>query len=156
MSAVDKDMVLATLKTITTGAAAQTLPDGINKWACIVSHDKRSLVLSYKGIEVSLFYHRQLTPVTLQPGDRHPEGVMQDPSEAWQRFDLVGKSAKQKNIVLVNVHQRLEEENKVLQARLNLAIQVRDEYQSKFQRLLDEKEEHEIRYRCIARKRRRK
>jgi len=156
ISKVDLDMIAATLKVINTGPDAQTLPDGINRWECVVSHDKRSLTLKYKGFEVALFYHRQLTEIHLQPGDRFPEGTMQDPTEAWVKFDLIGRSAKQKNIVLVNVHQRLEEENKVLTWRVDNLRESRDKLEKQYNELLEWKQDHESNYNCNRKKKRRK
>jgi hypothetical protein len=119
MSEVDKRAVQATLKTIVTGPDAMTLPDGSNGWACQnLDLRGRAYLLSYKGIEVAVFYHRQLTELKLQPGDRFPEGVVTDPIEAWQRLDLLGLSAKKANIVLTTQHKRVEDENKLLTTRV--------------------------------------
>lgn len=117
MAEADKRFVQATLKTITNGSQAKTLPDGKNGWACLALDSRaRAYVLSFRGIEVALFYQRQLTEVQLQPGDRFPEGVVQDPQEAWMRLDLIGLSAKKANLVLTTQHNRLDQE-------LNLSIQ---------------------------------
>jgi len=119
MSEADKRFVQATLKTIVTGPDAFVLPDGTNGWACSkLDLQGKSYVLSYRGIEVALFYKRQLHEIALQPGDRYPEGVCQDPKEAWMRLDFLGLSAEKANFVLGTEHKRLNEENKILKDRL--------------------------------------
>lgn len=132
-----KELILATLKTITTGPQAMTLPDGKNGWAYKVfkeSYD-RSGVLSFFGFEVAVFYKRQLTEVKLEPGDRYPEGVLQDPEDAWQRLDLLGSSAKQANVVLTNYHKRLEEENKLLHDRVKTLDDLNDNLEKDIKRM---------------------
>src|ERR1039458_3019729 len=91
-----------------------------NGWACteIGDHGK-CYVLSYHGIEVSLFFKRQLTEIKLDPGDRQPEGVLQDPIDAWQKLDLLGASAKRANFVLTTTIRRQEDEIKLLESRVN-------------------------------------
>ena len=127
MSEVNKRFVQATLKTVTTGPQACTMPDGKNGWACMSLDDRaRTYVLSYRGIEVALFYQRQLTEIRLQPGDRYPEGVCQDPKEAWMRLDFLGLSAEKANFVLTSQHKRLEEENKLLKDRLQTVDQLNE------------------------------
>jgi hypothetical protein len=131
MGAKDKALVEATLKTTTTAPQALTLPaiehkDGdihnnkaenliTNGWAvtCIDQLGK-CYVVSYHGFEVCLFYKRQLHVIKLNPGDKHPEGVCQDPEEAWMRLDLFGQSAKRANFVLTSSMNQLKEEKEIL------------------------------------------
>lgn len=119
MNELDKEKVLSILKTITTGPEVMNLPTATNGWNCLkLDMFGKAILVSYHGVEVALFYKRQLTEIKLLPGDRFPEGVLRDPNDAWQRLDLLGKSAKQANVVLTNLHERLEEEHKVLKARI--------------------------------------
>jgi len=118
MSKTDKALVEAALKTITTGPEAMTMPDNPG-WACIqLDQHKRVYVLAYHGMEVALFFKRQLTESKLYPGDRFPEGVMQDPVDAWQRLDLLGQSATRANLVLTRTMNQLKEENRLLSERV--------------------------------------
>lgn len=126
ISPPDKELIEGTLKTIITGPQAVTLPDGKNGWSVVelaaasfnTMGQCRAYLVMYKGMEVALYFKRQLTEIKLQSGDRYPEGVLQDPSEAWQRLDLLGKSAKQSNVVLINIQARLEQENSILKERV--------------------------------------
>src|SRR6266704_3682485 len=53
MSRNDRELVQATLKTLTTGPEAMTLPDGKNGWACMELDQRgRAYLLSYRGMEV--------------------------------------------------------------------------------------------------------
>lgn len=130
MAEPDRETVRATIETITSGPEAMTLPNGMNGWACIqISNGYRqAVVLAYKGTEVALFYKRQLTEIEPQsesPG-YHPEGVLQDPLEAWQRLDLLGPSAKKQNMVLKSLHDRLLEENRLLTSRVRTLESIED------------------------------
>lgn len=122
LSDSDKETIRATMLMTVSGPEAMTLPGKGNYWACeqISNGYRQTLVLKFKGIEVALFYKRQLTviePQSESPG-YHPEGVLQDPVEAWQRLDLLGPSAKKQNSVLKSLHDRLAEENRLLAARV--------------------------------------
>src|SRR5580692_6222054 len=127
LSEADKALILGTLKTVNSAAHAMTLPqilhrDGnlknnkmenlvMNGWACnCIDQLGKCYVLSFRGIEVALFYKRQLTTIKLNPGDKQPEGVTQDPEEAWQRLDLLGQSAKRANLVLTTTMNQLKDE----------------------------------------------
>lgn len=126
MAPQDRELVEGTLKTIITGAQVANLSDGKNGWLVLelttaISHivgPCRALLVLYKGMEVAVYFKRQLTEIKLNAGDRYPEGVLQDPQDAWQRLDLLGKSAKQANVVVLNIQQRLEKENTLLQERI--------------------------------------
>jgi hypothetical protein len=125
ISNIDREFIEAKLKTITNGAQAKNLPDGKNGWNCFVLDPMgRALLISYRGIECAVFYKRQLTENKLQPGDRFPESVLKDPQDAWQRLDLLGKSAKQANIIITNKQNTLEEENHSLTNRVNTLEQL--------------------------------
>jgi hypothetical protein len=121
MSKEWKAQVTSVMKTVTSGPEAMTLPEKPG-WACIVADrnagNGRVLIVSYSGTEVALFFKRQLTTIIPEPGDKTPEGVMQDPREAWQRLDLLGHSAEQSNFVLAQTHRRLEEANRLLTSRV--------------------------------------
>lgn len=119
VSETDRTYIESILKPIITGGEVMNLADGTNGW-CVQKLDAmgRAYLVLYKGIECSLFFKRQVTELKLLPGDRHPESVLKDPRDVWQRLDLLGKSAKQSNIVLKNEHDRLKEENNILQIRI--------------------------------------
>lgn len=130
VSEADVRKIQAATKTVISGVEASTMPKTPG-WSCQVLDQRgRVLLLSYKGIEVGLFYQRQLSEVKLQAGDKFPEGVCQDPRDAWQRLDLLGRSARQSNIILTNVHSRLEEENQLLKQRIQTLETLNDKYES--------------------------
>ena len=108
------EMATSALKTVTTGPQAMTLPEKPG-WACTqVGHGGRIYIVAYLGIEVCVFFKRQLTEIIPEPGEKVPEGVLQDPKEAWQRLDLLGRSAEKSNFVLTQTMRRLEETNRLL------------------------------------------
>jgi hypothetical protein len=140
-----KAQVTSVMKTVTSGAEAMTLPDKPGSgWSCIVADrnagNGRVLVVSFAGTEVALFYKRQLTEIIPEPGDKTPEGVLQDPREAWQRLDLLGHSAEQSNYVLAQTHRRLEESNHLLTSRAQSLEDLNDELKQrlKTEKTLDE------------------
>ena len=113
------EMVTSRLKTVTTGTEAMTLPDGHSGWRTIeIGTLGRCYLVDYCGIEVALFFKRQLTEIVPEPGEKAPECVLQDPKEAWQRLDLLGRSAEKSNFVLTQAQRRLEEVNKLLTERI--------------------------------------
>lgn len=115
----DREFIEARLKTIATGVEVMNLPDGKNGWECrVLDAMGRCILVAYKGFEAALFYKRQLTEIKLLPGDTFPESVLKDPNDAWQRLDLLGKSAKQSNVILTNQHSQLTDQNKILLERV--------------------------------------
>jgi len=135
MSKVNHDMVNATLKTIVSATDARLLPDGVNGWACeCLDQNGRVYVLKYKGIEVALFFKRQLTEIKLNPGDRYPEGVMKEPDDAWQRLDIASKSARQANVVLTGMHNRIETSNKLLIERVGTLSELNDKLEEEIKK----------------------
>ena len=130
-----QEMVAATLKTVTTGPEAMTLPETPG-WSC-TQIDKnsygRAYVVAYLGIEVALFFKRQLTEIIPEPGEKVPEGVLQDPKEAWQRLDLLVRSAEKSNFVLTQTQHRLEESNWLLQSRVKDLDDLNDDLTKKLE-----------------------
>jgi hypothetical protein len=112
-----EEMVSSTMKTVTSGPEAMTLPENPGWATTQVGHDGRVYIISYLGTEVALFFKRQLTEIIPEPGEKVPEGVLQDPKEAWQRLDLLGRSAEKSHFVLTQQHRRIEEANKLLTSR---------------------------------------
>lgn len=137
MSQIVKDTVHATLKTIVTADQAFRLPNGVNGWACEkLDLRGRVLVLSYKGVEVALFFKRQTTELRLIPGDRYPEGVMKESSETWQRLDIAGLSAKKANFVTVKMQERIEGDNEILQKQIQALQAMNDELENQVSKYL--------------------
>lgn len=80
-------------------------------------------ILNYRGIQVALFFKRQVTEIAPIVGEKPPENPITDPDEVWQRLDILGPSAKKANIVLKNYHDKLEEDNVLLTRQLKLEKQ---------------------------------
>lgn len=109
LTAHDREVAEAVVKTLTTGEEAEeyvysTLngrsPGFTRNWRYRLLDEQnsgRSGIISYKGAEIALFYKRHITEVTPQPGDPVPMNTVGDPNEAWQRFSLIGASAKRAN-----------------------------------------------------------
>jgi hypothetical protein len=128
------ELVTSVLKTVTTGPEAMTLPERPG-WSCIVADrnagNGRVLIVSYLGTEVALFFKRQLTEIIPESGEKMPEGVLQDPKEAWQRLDLLGRSADQSNFVITQQHRRLEESNRLHSSRASDLDDLNDDLTSR-------------------------
>lgn len=154
MSKADKALVESTIKTITTGSQAMTLPNTPG-WACRrLDMHGRVYVVDYHGMEVCLFFKRQLTEIKLEPGDRFPEGVLQEPEDAWQRLDLLGQSAKKSNLVSITSLRQLEDENSHLKKR----IETLEDLSYKLEKTVESKEEARaaIAKRLLPKKRKRR
>lgn len=141
------EMIAAVLKTVTNGPQALTLPDGHSGWSTTeIGHLGKIYLVAYCGIEVALFFKRQLTEIIPEPGEKIPEGVLQDPLEAWQRLDLMGRSAEKSNYVLTSSQRRLEEMNKLLTENNKELEELNDQLEERLSkearevaRLLDER-----------------
>lgn len=131
-------MIAARLKTVTTGPEAMTLPDEPGWRTTEIGHNGRLYLVDHCGTEVALFFKRQLTEVMPEPGQKAPEGVLQDPKEAWQRLDLMGRSAEQSNFVLTTAHRRLMEENKLLLERTQDVDDINDQIEKQNVKLHDQ------------------
>ena len=49
----------------------------------------------YRGLEIAVFWKRQLSEVIPDPSDPVPEGVIEDPDDVWARLELSIKSPRQ-------------------------------------------------------------
>lgn len=86
-----------------------------------VSPTPRIGILLFRGIEVALFFKRQVSELAPGLGEKPPEGEIKDPDDVWQRLDLLGPSAKKANLVLTQYHTNLEQQNTLLQEQLESA-----------------------------------
>lgn len=154
------EMVTSTLKPITTGPDAAHLPE-IPGWSVEEMskyHDGRLILVRHNGTEVALYFKRQLTEIIPQPGEKTPECVLQDPKHAWQRLDLLDRSAEKQHFVLTTEHRRLEEENKLLTKNNQSLDDLNDRlekkigvYERTINKLVSEKKELEKRLRAFSR-----
>ena len=116
----EREAVRSVLKPILTGEQAQAMvyrEDPISKkkghqfgWSYKIDNSGRVGVLAFRGTEVAVFYKRQTTEVIPEPGELMPEGILQEPTDVWMRFDLMGRSSREQNLFLAQRHSRLEEE----------------------------------------------
>jgi hypothetical protein len=60
----------------------------------IKDHLGRIGILKFKGVEVAIYVQRQIAIMEPLPMDPVPEGVIEDPKDAWVRFDLLGAEPK--------------------------------------------------------------
>lgn len=75
-------------------------------------------VMSFRGMEVALFYKRQMTEIKPVPGEPIPENIIQEPTDVWVRFDLLGKSAREQNLFLAQRHSTYEESIKRMEEKV--------------------------------------
>jgi hypothetical protein len=79
-------------------------------------------LLQYKGLEVALYFRRQVSIVTPEACDPAPEGVLQNPDDVWARIDLFQKSPRQ---LVGTVTAELESKDREI-IRLNYEIEAKD------------------------------
>jgi hypothetical protein len=116
----EKDAIRAFVKPILTGDQAQKLVWEVDTvsgqqghklgWGYVILDSiKRCGVLTLKGIEVALFFKRQITDYIPGAGEPLPEGIIEEPADAWMRLDLLGASAREQNLFLATKHSRMED-----------------------------------------------
>ena len=116
----EKDAIRAFVKPILTGDQAQELVWAVDPTSKKKGHEmgwgyvlldsiKRCGVLTLKGIEVALFFKRQITEHIPGAGEPLPEGIITEPADAWMRLDLLGNSAREQNLFLATKHSMMEE-----------------------------------------------
>lgn len=76
-------------------------------------------VLLYKGLEVAVFFRRQTSLITPEPGDPIPEGYLQHADDVWARMDLFSKSPRQ---LVGSVREELAEKDREIQ-RLTIEVE---------------------------------
>lgn len=75
-------------------------------------------VLKRYGVEVAVFWPRQVTEVEPQPGEPAPEFELKIIGDLWQRLDILGPSAREANYFIKKRHDELEESKRLLEARV--------------------------------------
>jgi hypothetical protein len=90
--------------------------------------------LHYKGLEVAVFWRRQLSEVTPDPSDPVPEGVIEHPDDVWVRLDLIGKSARQ----LMQLMQSEFNEKNRLQVEVDSLIRINEAHETTIKALQSE------------------
>lgn len=127
-----KDIIEAVVKTITTGDEAeqfihtpQPMAQGLKGHEMGWSYVKLDRVgdcgvLRFHGTCVALFYKRQVNQVYPQPGDPVPENTIAEPADAWQRFSLIGASARQANRYIKQHVEETQELKGLLQQRVDI------------------------------------
>lgn len=133
LSTSEKEAIRALIKPITTGLEAeQFIFEKVAvapSQSMIARHEQgwsfiwldqlhRAGVLRLKGIEVCLFYKRQVIEEEPAPGEPLPEGILKEPSDAWQRLDLLGRSAREANLFLKQKHESLNQSTVILQQQV--------------------------------------
>lgn len=125
------ELIRATVKTLVSGDSARDFAHKDARlfatknlqtdWAYTSLDVKGRIgVLRYRGIEVAMFFKREITEIEPGSGEKPPECQITDPVDLWQRLDIFGPSAKRANVVLTNKHQDLEEENGILKQEIDL------------------------------------
>lgn len=127
VTAAEKEAIRAEIKPITSGEEAERFvftkvddqPRYTLGWRMFwLDQLHRAGVLCKNGVEVALFFKRQIVEEEPAPGDPVPEGWLKEPLDAWQRLDLFGKSAREANLFLKKKHEHLNQEVTVLQQRV--------------------------------------
>jgi hypothetical protein len=91
----DKKLVAKTLVKITNAVQAKALVVKGGKWGFSMAASldtPRMGILSYKGVEISVFFKRYTTMVVPDAMDPVPEGALENQDDVWKRFDLFGWS----------------------------------------------------------------
>lgn len=82
-------------------------------------YNERIGVLSYKGVEVAVFYKRLTCVVRPLPEDPVPEGKLSHPDDVWVRLDLYGWSTRQQYKSVREEMDGWETETSLLQVSVN-------------------------------------
>lgn len=134
LSKEDKEVVRATTKTLTTAREASGLV-GQNGWTYEnLDNRGRVGVLKNKGVEVALFFERQMIMEQPAPGDPLPERVLEDPVNLFQRLDIIGPSAKQANLFIKREVEQAKEKVELLENRVQNLQALADEFESQVHR----------------------
>ena len=84
-----------------------------------INYNGRTIgILKRYGVEVAVFWPRQITEVEPQPGDPPPEFELKIVGDLWQRLDILGPSARQANYFIKKKHDELEESKRLLEGRI--------------------------------------
>ena len=98
----------------------------------------RVSVLKYRGAEVALFFKRQIQEFEPLPIDPIPEGIIKDPNDAWQRYDLFGLSARQVSARVGKANRNLEEELRLAEDSIKATQTLNDKLETENFRLQTE------------------
>jgi len=137
VDAQTREMIRATVKPLVSSEDIERLVHHDKGWErgwSMVKLDAaglgRCVLLLYKGIEAVLFFKRQVNEIAPGPGEPLPENPIKDPADLWQRFDLLGKSAKQENKFLAGRHDQLLVDNKRLQTMVDVKQNLIDQFET--------------------------
>lgn len=105
----DNKIIAKTLMALNTDKQAQAVVTKIewhNPWgfsyAVSLKGPERIGILTYKGVEVALFFKRYTVDVVPAPEDPVPEGALENLEDVWIRFDLFGQSIRQQHKTIRN------------------------------------------------------
>ena len=120
LSARDRAQLTADAAFLLTGEQAQQLASNENLWQYFVLDERGNIgVLKYRGVDVFVFFKRQVTRVRPAPVDPVPEAILDDPEDAWVRLELLGPSSRQVNARLRSRQQVNEEELQLLRTEVD-------------------------------------
>ena len=84
-----KDLIDVKMRGIKTGVDAEILA-GNDGWGYHKTFLPGTVgILTYKGVEVALYYRRQMIEVSSDECDPFPVGAIKDPKEAWVRIEFL-------------------------------------------------------------------
>lgn len=127
LSKSDKELVRAKVKALTTGEEAiASVGDGWQYW--LMDEQGRVGVLVYKGVEVAVFYKRQTTIMERSTGDPTPESLV-EPTDVWQRLDLLGPSARKANYFIKQSTEKRDEQIQLLEKEVQNQTNLADHYE---------------------------
>lgn len=131
LSKETRDQVSAAVALVFSEQSAVALQQHDKNWSYAkVGYSDRAGVLRYRGIEVALFYSRQINefePVECAP---HPEGEIRHPEDVWVRVDLLGPSARQMKLGSANERDALRRELETMKRELQAARLLADGLQA--------------------------
>lgn len=119
-----KDAIRAVIKALTTADEAYELVfenKGYEQgWQLEpINYNGRTIgILKRYGVEVAVFWPRQVTEVEPQPGEQPPEFELKIIGDLWQRLDILGPSARQANYFIKRRQDELEETKRLLEGRV--------------------------------------
>lgn len=108
----------------------------------VIDMHGRALVLRYKGVEIALFYQRQLTKRRISQENPVSELKLKDPKDAWVRCDLWGLSTQQNKQSTVNLIQQQEKKLEQQERTINTKQALIDQLESNLRRYQKKRRGH--------------
>jgi molecular chaperone GrpE (heat shock protein) len=135
LNKIDRLKVAQQIVLIATGKDASELPVREGWGYKVLDMHGRVGVLTFRGMEVAVFYKRQTMDIIPEDTDPVPEAVLEDPADAWMRLDLTGSSARRASDRVSKTHSEIGKTLEVLKDRVDAQDMAITQYEKENKRL---------------------